>query len=464
MTFKMNKKILCSILSLMIFGCFVASAQPMPRKEDGNRPHGKSVTGQRKYQLTVNEGNDSTISAFNRGLDSIRANSSNRNVITNLVGLYKTTAAGQAVSLTSNLIDFGVNSIITATKSKRPDWEKAVRGESTFIRRLPMQMEILDFYQSPSLNGPLDPTGLNFNGFGCQQVIEYTDSEGNVKVEPVFYVSCRVKTDPAGRARMLHHSKFEVEVDSLYFNYAICDLPNDSLGIETDKRIDFSFENRKDLKFIVEANITSSWINQALMVFNDQSLGSFQIVASINPDQTKDGVFTYSIKNDADRLKDVRVSGDCFLVPRSYVGSSDMTNVQDSWGTGQYKVEMTVTETCRLNDSYYMTNGKWDNSKWKPEWKKIKSRRHSPSALNQVWFLISNKYNDNKWVTILVDPAKSAFIQYETDGINRLINPGAVLLRGATQGGTQGEPTSSQSAAQGNIGGQVSPQKLKVND
>lgn len=408
-------------------GGITAIAQPLPREENSNRHESQTVTGQRKYRLTVNEGNDSTISAFNRGLDSIRSNSTNRNFITNLAALYKTTAAGQAVSLTSSLIDYGVNSIISATKSKRPEWEKAVRGECTFVRRLPMQLEILDFYQFPSLNGPLDPTGLNFNGFGCQQDIEYTDSNGNKRVEPVFYVSCRVRTDEPGKARMLHHSKFEVEVDSLYFNYAICDLPNDSLGLDTDKRIDFSFKNRSDLKFIIDANITSSWINQALMVFNDQRLGSFRIIASIDPNHTKNGIFSYSIKNKADSVKDVRVSGDCFLVPRSYIGSSDMTNVQDSWGTGQYKVEMTVTESCRINENYYINDGDWDSSKWKPEWKKIKSRRHTPPVWDRVWSVISSQYAGDKWITILVDPAKSAFIQYETDGINHLINPGTAL-------------------------------------
>lgn len=443
-------------MSLVMFGCIVSFSHPMPPKGVKPQHEGTVVRGQRKYRLTVNEGNDSTVSAFNRGLDSIRNNSSNRNFMTDLAGLYKSTAAGQAISLSTSLIDLGVNTIISATKSKRPEWEKAVRGESTFIRKLPMQMEILDFYRSPSLNGPLDPTGLNFNGFGCQQDIEYTDGNGNIRVEPVFYVSCRVKADAAGRARMLHHSKFEVEVDSIFFNYGICDLPNDSLGIDTDKRIDFSFENRRDLKFIVDANITSSWINQALMVFNDQHLGSFKIVASINPAQTKDGIFTYSIKNKADSVKDVRVSGDCFLVPRSYVGSSDMTNVQDSWGTGQYKVEMTVTETCELNDSYYKTDGNWDSSKWKPEWRKIKSRRRTPSAWKQVWSAISNQYTGDKWVTILIDPAKTTFIQYETNGINRLINPGATITSAASASATGGQKQYPQQEV---AGGQQPPKK-----
>ena len=455
MTFNMNRNLFYSILSFLLLGVLAASAQPKPRDGGGNHPNGKTVVGQRMYQLTVKEGDKNTITAFNRGLDSIRNVSSDRNLISDLAAVYKSTAAGQAVSLTGGLLDLGFNSIISATKSKRPEWEKAVRGESTFVRRLPMQMEILDFYQSPSLNGPLDPTDMNFRGFGCQQFIEYSDTDGSVRVEPVFYVSCSVKTDPAGRARMLHHSKFEVEVDSLYFNYAICDLPNDSLGVNTENRIDFSLESRSNLKFIVDANITSSWINQALMVFNDQPLGSFRIVASIDPDLTKNGVFTYNKNNVEDKVKDVKVSGDCFLVPRSYVGSSDMANVQDSWGTGQYKVEMTVTETCSLNEQHYKTNGKWDSSKWKPEWNKIKKRRHTPSAWQQAWSLITNQYSDNKWVTILVEPAKTAFIQYETDGINRLINPGTVLAGESAKGSMQ---STQNNSAQGNNGGQTMPQ------
>lgn len=451
----MNIRFICSILSIIICSMSVAAQSGQTK---GEHQPGKQVTGQRKYQLVVNEGNDSTISAFNRGLESIRGNSSNRGFMDNLVGLYKTTAAGQAVSLSSNLIDMGVGAIVSATKSKRPEWEKAIRGESTFIRQLPMQMEILDFYQSPSLNGPLDPTGMNFNGFGCRQVIEYIDENGKTHEDEVFYLSCRVRKDDQGIARMLNHSKFEIVVDTLRFNYALCDLPNDSLGLDTDKRIGFSFDKRSDLKFIVDANITSSWINQALMVYNDQPLGSFRIAASINPNHIdKDGVFRFYAGNESHRTKDVRVSGDCFLVPRSYVGSSDMSNIQDSWGTGQYKVEMTLTETCRINQDYYKTDGEWDNSKWKPEWKLIKSRRHSPSVFNQAWGVITNQYDNNKWVTILVDPAKSTFIQYETDGINKLINTGTSLnVSAATMGNAMGNiQQSGQSQAQGN--GQQQP-------
>ncbi|MDE5652586.1 MAG: hypothetical protein K2I48_03845, partial [Muribaculaceae bacterium] len=62
------------------------------------KPAGKTVSGQRKYKLIVSEGNDSTVAEFNRGLESMRGNMTNRGFLSNLMSLYKTTAAGQAVS------------------------------------------------------------------------------------------------------------------------------------------------------------------------------------------------------------------------------------------------------------------------------------------------------------------------------------------------------------------------------
>ena len=429
------KSLMAVMLAVVLWASGMYAQQPEPVTQDAGPQTQRTVKGQRKYKLVVNEGNDSTVAEFNRGLASMRGNLSNRGFVDNLTGLYKKSAAGQAVSVTSSLLNFGLNAIIAATKSKKPEWEKAVRGECTFVRRLPMQMEILDFYRHPSTNGPLDPTDVNFNGFGCRQVIEYTDPDGNVREEEVFYVTCKVKSGPEGKARMLNHSKFETEVDTLRFNYALCDLPNDSLGMATDNRIGFSFDSRKDLKFVVNATITSSWINQALMVFNDQPLGSFDIVASIDPKYIDgDGVFRYYADRDRNSGKDVRVSGDCFLVPRSYVGSSDMRNIQDSWGTGQYKVEMKVSEVCKINEKYYMTADGRDNKKWKDEWRLIKKRKKQPSVWKQLLGVVSSQYKDSKWVTVLAEPAINAFIQYETDGITRLLNTGTPAPAAAATG------------------------------
>lgn len=422
----MCKKLIALFLFLAV-GLGSAFPQPAPKGEtgtDGNstKNGGPSmVTGQRKYTLFLNEGDEEQIKEFNRGLSRLRHNSSDRGLLDNVLGLYKSSAAGQLVSITSELVDMGVQALVNATRSKKPDWEKEVRKESSFVRRLPMQMEILDFYKYPSSNGPLDPENMNLNGFGCRQVVVYNDG-AQEKEEEVFYVSCRVDTTESGKARMLNHSKFMVSIDELRFNPALCDLPNDSLGMDATYRIPFDWEKRKDLKFRVNAAITSSWINQAMMIYNDEPLGSFDIVASINPEQLdEDGVFRYKAGEPADSLKNVRVTGECFLVPRSYVGGST-GETTDNWGTGQYKVEMAVYETCNINDSFY--DRKENSGEWKEEWKKIKKRRKSKPVWRQIADKVTSRYDNSQWVTILTDPITTTFIQLETDGITRLLNSG----------------------------------------
>jgi len=419
----------------------------------GGKEHGNAIEGRRKYSLIVHEGNDSTVAEFNRGLEQNRGN---RSFLADVAGMYRSTFAGQAISATTGLIELGVNAIVKAGQSKQPKWQQAVAGECSFVRVLPMQMEILDFYRNPSTSGPLDPTDMYFHGFGCRQVIEYMRPDGRMDEEEVFYLSCNVRTDSVGRMRMLNHSKFEVYVDSLRFNYALCDLPNDSLGVDADTRIGFSFDTRKDLRFNVRATITSSWITQAMQVYKDQELGSFDITACIDPGYLdENGIFTYSAVRDAASGKRVSVKGDCFLVPRSYVGSTDMLSMQDSWGTGQYKVEMRIAETCQVNWEKYKTDGKWDKDLWGPEWKMIKSRRPRKSAWKQILEVAGVQYSDSRWISTLLEPAKTVIVQYQTQGINRLINGASMAMptgaaskaqgaKNAQGGGMQGAPAAQQ--------------------
>jgi hypothetical protein len=417
----------------------ITQAQPPHKNGDDTKAPQAKFEGQRKYSLIICEGNDSTVKSFNRGLTehrNIRSSSSDRGMISGLVSLYRFTLAGKVMSSSQSLIESGVSAIVGAARSKKPDWQKAVNNESQFIRVLPMHTEVLDFYSKPSTVGPLDPTDMYFNGFGCRQVIEYRLSNDNNNdnetstssqadsIQEVFYVSCKVRTDAYGYTRMLNHSKFEIYIDSLRFSPYLCDLPNDSLGVETDKRIDFSFENRKDLQFNVHVTITSSWINQAMQVLNDVTLGEFDIVAKIDPKKlNKEGVYVYSRHDDKDpdNNKNLTVQGECFLIPRSYVGTSDLSNNEDCWGTGQYKVEMRVAETCRIDDKYYETYPE----AWKSEWKKIKSRKHKTSPFNQMLNIVGVEYIKDKtaWITTLVDPLKTYLIQTES-GILKVAGSG----------------------------------------
>ena len=130
-----------------------------------------------------------------------------------------------------------------------------------------------------------------------------------------------------------------------------------------------------------------------------------------------DSCFKYSISNPADSLKREKIvcTGESFVVPRSYVGVLDGVAF---WGTGQYSLEMSVSESCKINEKYYIDRSrssdgkvKWNRKAWKKEWKQIRKRRnfeqtHIGKALTQV----SSKWADGQWVTEIFSPGTTVMV------------------------------------------------------
>ena len=210
----------------------------------------------------------------------------------------------------SNLLSVGANYIIEAMKGDSKKWYNAAKSHCTLSRKLKSESTIKDFYSAPSSLGAMDPQNIQFKGFGCHH---YLEEVGNANHgEEVFYVFCSMLRDSAGISSIVNHSKFMVEVDSLMFNPKYCGLPNDSLETITP----FDFSKRKNLTLTIKARIYSSWINEAILVTNDQQLGEFTITARIDPTVLNgDSVFVYK-KNDPRFQKLVNVTGDCFIIYR----------------------------------------------------------------------------------------------------------------------------------------------------
>ena len=102
----------------------------------------------------------------------------------------------------------------------------------------------------------------------------------------------------------------------------------------------------------------SSWMNQATMITNDQLLGEFTVNVEVDKNKlNSEGLFVYD-KNDPDFERLVSVDGDSYIVPRSYTGTTDGITFKPSWGTGQYRVEMEVSERCSIVDSYRCTTNR----------------------------------------------------------------------------------------------------------
>ena len=388
----------------------------------------KGVAAQRKYDIIVNQNNDTL--KFNRGLRELRGNNeklTNRNILGDLLSGYLSLGTSTLLSASQNLLSAGYAFIKEAARDKRPDWEAAANGENRFVKRLPMVTEVIDFYGAPSTEGAMDPTNMKFSGFGCSQYITLMGEDNEPVEKEVFYLSCSIRDDEHGLARILNHSKFEVQVDELRFNPYLANLPNDTLSVVDDTRIPFSFENRKDLQFKVKANLSSSWINEAIMVNRDVPLGEFVVTAKIDPEKMdEDGVFRYDRNNAEDSGKVVYVTGDSFLVPRSYVGTSDMQNSTPSWGTGQYRVDMQIEESCSINDKYYKTadGKKWQKDKWQPEWKLMNKRPKRGKGQKAV-DMIFPQFANGQWITTIIEPTTTVLLQNE----NMIVNKAASSLR-----------------------------------
>lgn len=417
-----------------------------------NAPVGAS----QEFKVLVYENSDSTLLTFGKSVN-------NRGILgdawKSILGAYRNTAMGTITSLSGDLLSGGIGLVVEALRDKKGDWMTQVKKDCRYTKQLPMQQQITDFYATTSTQGAMDLDSIIFDGFGCQQYLNFKNPEtGEPEKFLVFDLKCSLRKDDVGRDRMLHHSKFEVVVDHLFFNPYLCNLPNDSLTAQNASlRTPFSFDNRRNLTFNVNAKITSSWMNEAIQVVNDQLLGEFDINASI-PDASKlqkgdfyPGYFVYinptkenieryslsseQIKEMKEAEKLVNVKGESFLVPRSFIGYDDSKKHQRIWGTGQYKVNMAVSESCDINYDYYLEpdgknvniasgggmpnlkGRKW-NRYWTEEWNRMKRRRGSRTIFDSMLSSLKMTYGNNRWVYTLLDPVATVILTEETNFLN----------------------------------------------
>lgn len=291
----------------------------------------------------------------------------------------------------TSFITMGAEKIGDLLKSKKEQWRAVVTKENRFEKKLFMLENIDDFYSKVSGAGALDPSSLCFNGFGCLQ------RRGN---DTVLLVTAHLDTSEAAISRILRHSKFELVLDTLVFNPKLCNLPNDSAR-SFSQRKPYSFAERGSVGLKIDVKITSSWINQAIQIYKDVELGTFTIQTPINETSLDaDGVFRFfRERNDG---KDCQIVGESFIVPRSFIGVRDSDGrYHDCWGTGQYKIAMTIKETCTITPHF--------EENWKADWKERQvASKAAKKAEHRPFGLISSMKqtcieNGSTWVTSLVE-------------------------------------------------------------
>jgi hypothetical protein len=363
-------KYLISLAAIM-FTAFTARAQGVPAKEQTQNIAAIIYTSDNLsdeiQKLCDDRDNRSLASGmFNASLDAVKG----------IGGGYVTSFVNMGVN--------AVASLVTRNSRLQEEWEKTVTSENSWSTQVSTIQEVNDFYKNTSKSGALDPKDMTFNGIGCIRM------EG---ADTVFYISCHINREKLNR--IVDHSKFELVLDTLKISPMHSHLPNTQLPIE------FSYDDRKNFTLNLNIKLYSSWFTDNMALNSNTQLGEFTITIPVEESDIKNGGYLYYVRR-GDEASKYKVVGESFIVPRSYMGYRDSDgNYQNVWGTGQYKLDITISESCDITDEY--------RKNWKADRKQRSKMQPREGFLAKTWKTVTKQDWDDiskQWViTTLSAPA-----------------------------------------------------------
>lgn len=314
-------------------------------------------------------------------------NRKDRGYLGDLFNASKESLKGIASGYVTSFIDLGVNaigSLLTRNARLKEEWEETVKAENIYKTKISTVSEINDFYKDASFEGAMDPKGMRFDGIGCLRL------EDN---DTVFYLSCHI--DRSKIDRIVKHSKFELVLDTLIVSPTHSNLPNTYLDLP------YSFAERDNFTLSMNIKLISSWMNEIVQLQKNQELGAFVLNVPVDPEELDEKGFLRYVRN-RDEEPVYKIVGESFIVPRSYMGYRDKDdNYKNIWGTGEYKLEIELKETCDVTEQY--------RESWKKDRKRRKKLMEKESIWENGWQTISNQRWDElaqSWViTTLQAPA-----------------------------------------------------------
>lgn len=406
----MNRLFITMLISIASISAFSqpkqgGDAHPMPQTGEISLP--ASLDGmmqENKFIVDINPMTTEKRRHLDRMASRYRENS--RSVLTTLGKSMMIGGVTSAINvLTTELVN-----LTKVRKNQKQKWMEMRNKECVFIDSLCSVNGQRDFYRLPSSYGPLDPSDMNFDG------ITFRASRGG---KDVLRMVCHL--DTTRLAHLFLHSKFYLVLDTLEFHPYQSFLPNlsanrvtgpDAKASDDEKAYwntisHFDFAEQKDPKLKIRLDFSSSWINEAVQVHRDVFLGSFDIEIPVKEDHLTGSVYFYSRQQAlAEGKPTIDVKGDCFVVPRSYMPVSAQN---PSWGTGEYKLKVVMSETCRYNP-----DGKRAKN-WHDDYKQLVRMQNNGKASNEYWTSIKSAVIDNS-NTIL----KSTYTPLFSYGMNAL--------------------------------------------
>lgn len=380
-----DMKKLAILLAALLSSTTVTLAQ---RPAGGPAPMGMDTKNMSLDQMIVdvNHMDDKTRDKLNQVASNYRSQS--RSAFTDIS---KSMLYG-GVSTVFSIIGNEIISLTKIRSQQKKRWMEMRQRENLFSDSLQSAKGQSDFYRKPSTYGALDPSDMNFDGITFRATRQGKD---------VLKMVCHIDTTRFDH--LFLHSKFYLVLDTIEFHPYESYLPNLSAnrinGIDPKNKdkeqIDFwntiskfSFSEQKNPSINIRMDFFSSWINEAVMVQQDVKLGSFTLDIPINEMDVTDSVYFYSRQEAIQHNKGlIDISGDCFVVPRSYMPVSANN---PSWGTGEYKMKVVMTERCQYNP----TAGRSTN--WHKDYKQLVRLQNHGKAKNEYISNVISTFRESK--------------------------------------------------------------------
>ena len=355
------------------------------------------------WQVDVNQMDGARREMITRTVEDLQAQGG---ATRSVVGLMLA-AAGQ--SALNSMVDIAATEIVklaTYEQTQKKEWLRLVENECNYSDNIASVRNLNDFYSETSRYGAMDPSNMIFDGISVHGV-----KDG----QEVLFLSCHI--DESRLDHLFQHGKFFLILDTLAFYPYNCHLPNlEANGIHIRGNEDFgrnnsfSYDERDNLTISMDISISSSWINEAIMIQKDVELGRFKMQLSI-PSGTE--VYTYS-RTRSIGSSVIPITGDSFVVPRSFM---PISGTEKMWGTGEYSMSITIKESCNFSQDP-QRNGKLKN--WKQDYKQLRKMQKKDSQISEytktLW-----KQNGNSFMKSMVKQSLSkgvSSINFTSGGSN----------------------------------------------
>lgn len=397
-------------------------------------------------------GNMQNMQMDNFEVDVNQMDENTRKKLNQVAAIYRSKSRGAFTDIGKSMLYGGVSSVFTVISNEiisltkirsqqKRKWMEMRQNECLFIDSLQSAKGQSDFYRKPSVHGALDPSDMNFDG------ITFRASRNG---KEILKMVCHVDTTKF--SHMFLHSKFYLVLDSVVFHPYESYLPNLSAnrirGVDpksSKEQIDywnmiskFSFSEQQSPIINIRMDFSSSWINEAIQVYQDVKLGSFSVNIPINEmDLGKDSVYVYSRQEALMKHKQlIDITGDCFVIPRSYM-PVDANN--PSWGTGEYKMKVVMSERCQYNP----TKGR--SSNWHKDYKQLVRLQNHGKAKNEYMMNVVSSFKESK--DNIIKATYTPLINSLQSSLGLKATSGASGMMGA-MGGMQGAGKNGSAAGQ----------------